>query len=200
MKEFWLWLLESDALSAVAIRLPFNIIRALAMAAYANPGAAALIFAAAVGYGAYRYVRGSIPISAGPMGNKEARTAANAENPASAYPGRVAAGTAVGEKYHIYGLALSGCSIFIGQESAIKTSRRCNFAGGGNCVGDGNLPPDILYTSPTEYDSEQAATQQWCADLAAARSAGHVAHWAVAGDDKAEVYGQKCWIGTAPSC
>ena len=109
-------------------------------------------------------------------------------------PEAVAAGSGEG-KYYVYVLDISGGSVWVGQESTLKNTPSCKFAGGGLCEGAGNNPPKIIKQSKA-YDTESEADAAWCEELQGKKKED----WVVAGDKKAEVYGGKYWLGLAPGC
>jgi len=98
------------------------------------------------------------------------------------------------DAYAVFVLAnISGGSIAVAQESSLKQAKTCDFAGGG--------PPGcttvVRYRKVSRgFTTYEAAQAEWCNQLKGARTE----QWAIAGDSKAEVYGGKYWIGTAPAC
>lgn len=97
--------------------------------------------------------------------------------------------------YYIFVLPdVSGGSIVISQESALKDAPTCSFSGGGLC--QGNDPP-VTYRIVSEgFTTFEGATAKWCNDVSGAT----ITNWPVAGDSRAALYGGDFWIGTAPSC
>ena len=160
--------------------------------------AGGLILTAALGVATYGVANlagrlaGDNSVEAGPRGDKAARIA---KGDIPSRPGAVESTGNSSEKYYVYVLEISGGSVWIGQESTLKNTPSCKFAGGGLCEGEGNNPPKIIRQSQA-YDTETEANTAWCDELRGKQAE----HWAVAGDSKASVYGGKYWLGLAPGC
>jgi hypothetical protein len=99
------------------------------------------------------------------------------------------------QEYFVYVLDISGGSVWVGQESALQSTPRCSFAGGGLCEGDGNNPPRVI-TKSQGFQTLEEAKAAWCSEL----KGKAIEYWPVAGDSKAAVYGGKYWVGLAPGC
>lgn len=159
--------------------------------------AGAVVLTAALGAATYGVANlagrlaGDDSVQAGSRGDKAARTARGdiPERPDDVIS------TNSSEKYYVYVLNISGGSVWIGQETTLKNTPSCRFAGGGLCEGAGNNPPPVI-TKSQAYDTEIDANTAWCNELRGKK----VEHWAVARDSKAEVYGGKYWLGLAPGC
>jgi hypothetical protein len=98
------------------------------------------------------------------------------------------------DPYSVFVLDISGGSVYIGQESVVKNTPGCKFAGGGLCRG--NDPPVPYQVKAGPFKTYDAARAAWCNEL----RGKPLMRWAVANDSKAPVYGGNYWIGTAPSC
>jgi hypothetical protein len=99
------------------------------------------------------------------------------------------------DQYFVFVLPqVSGGSIVVSQESALKNAPTCSFSGGGLC--QGNDPPVVYQKVSQGFATLDDATAQWCSDLAGAK----ITNSPIAGDSHATVYGGDYWIGTAPGC
>jgi hypothetical protein len=89
---------------------------------------------------------------------------------------------------------VSGGSIYIGQESRLKTMHPCDMPGGGLC---GQTDPPLTYERKSPgFKNYDDAEKAWCAELKGKEKK----NFPTAGDQKANVYGGWYWIGTAPDC
>lgn len=95
------------------------------------------------------------------------------------------------EQTCIYIIDASGGSVWLGTEEQQKRTSAASIKG----AGIGKAPPRVIRLVSC-HPTRQAATDAWCAELRGKKTE----NWVLAHNSKADVYGGKYWIGSAPSC
>jgi hypothetical protein len=107
------------------------------------------------------------------------------------------------ETYGVFLLTnVANGSVWVGQESRLKTSFTCNFAGGGLCAGQtyttgapgANVPVQYAKKS-ADFKTKDEATKSFCAAFQSTPRNIQLAHGV-----KAQIYGGDYWVDLAPAC
>jgi hypothetical protein len=105
--------------------------------------------------------------------------------------------TVAEEPYAVYVLTnVSGGTIWISQESSLKSSLACQFEGGGLCASQGGSDRPVTYTKLSQdYFTRDAAFTDFCSAITS-----EPRNYELAFGTKATVYGGDYWIDLLPSC
>jgi hypothetical protein len=140
------------------------------------------------------YARGEDPVALGPaaLGPHVPQAV---KTPIST--GASAKGLPEEDHYFVFVAELSGGSIVVETERAMKGTEACRFGGGGLCTQPAGQNPKVAYRKVSKaFDTPGEATAAWCQEV----KGKPLTNFPVANDSKAEVYGGRYWVGTAPPC
>lgn len=119
---------------------------------------------------------GDTPVQSGPAMNKPKPPGVN--NP-----------TGQGsDKFAVWVLYISGETLYIGQESTLKSRPACQYSGGGLC-GDGENPPPQYAKLEGDFDTYEEALAAYCRATGGAQPQP----WPLTGDSKMSAYGHNLW-------
>lgn len=150
---------------------------------------AGLLVVLAIGAGVYMYTNWgkpeSEPIQFGPAIDKPRGERVSEPGPGTG-----------SDPYAVFLITnLAGGSIWVGQESTLKSKPLCQFRGGGLCKNDGSDPLVQYEKKSAAFGSFGEAKQTYCRDLKSPPRP-----MPLTGGSKANIYGGDYWVDTAPGC